>query len=83
MYLVILAHSLLVSILKKNHPCERAKITLNTIGEACRFVLEETLGKTISWVIEEITERHKKREDILATLGLCQRELINFAKLQI
>ena len=70
MYLVILAHSLLVSILKKNHPYEWAKITLNTIGEACRFVLKETLGKTISWVIEEITEKHKERGDIMTTLGL-------------
>lgn len=70
MYLVILAHSLLVSILKKNHPYEWAKITLNTIGEACRFVLKETLGKTISWVIEEITEKHKKKDDVMTTLGL-------------
>jgi hypothetical protein len=70
MYLVILAHSLLVSILNKNHPCEWAKITLNTIGEACRFILKETLGKTISWVIEEITERHKKKDDIMTALKL-------------
>lgn len=70
MYLVILAHSLLVSILKKNHPCEWAKITLNTVGEACRFVLKETLGRTISWVIEEITEKHRKRADIMNALRL-------------
>jgi hypothetical protein len=67
---VILAHSLLVSILKKNHPCEWAKITLNTIGEVCRFVLKETFGKTINWVIEEITEKHRKRSDIMKALGL-------------
>ena len=70
MYLVILAHSLLVSILKKNHPYEWAKATLNTIGEACRYVLKETLSKTISWVIEEITIRHKKQADVIKALGL-------------
>jgi len=70
MYLVILAHSLLISVLKKNHPCEWAKITLNTIGEACRFVLKETLGKTISWVIEEITIKHRKKSDVISSLGL-------------
>jgi DDE superfamily endonuclease len=70
MYLVILAHSLLISVLKKNHPCEWAKITLNTIGEACRFVLKETLGKTISWVIEEITVKHRKKSDVMSSLGI-------------
>jgi len=70
MYLVILAHSLLISVLKKNHPCEWAKITLNTIGEACRFVLKETLGKTISWVIEEITIKHRKKSDVMSSLGI-------------
>jgi hypothetical protein len=69
MYLVVLVHSLLVSILRKNHPHEWAKITLNTIGEACRFVLKETLGRTISWVIEEITEKHRKKADIIMALG--------------
>jgi hypothetical protein len=70
MYLVILAHSLLISVLKKNHPCEWAKITLNTIGEACRFMLKETLGKTISWVIEEITIKHRKKSDVMSSLGI-------------
>jgi hypothetical protein len=70
MYLVILAHSLLISVLKKNRPCEWAKITLNTIGEACRFVLKETLGKTISWVIEEITIKHRKKSDVMSSLGI-------------
>jgi hypothetical protein len=29
--------------------------TLTTIGEACRAVLRETLGKTISWALERAT----------------------------
>ena len=70
MYLVILAHSLLVSLLKNSRPYEWARITLNTIGEACRFVLKETLGKTISWVIEEITEKGRKKSDVISALGL-------------
>ena len=29
---------------------------LTTIGEACRAVLRETLGKTLTWAIERATE---------------------------
>ena len=70
MYLVLLAHSLLVSILKNNHPYEWAKVTLTTIGEACRFVLKETLSRTISWAIEEITQKRRKKADVITALGL-------------
>jgi hypothetical protein len=32
-----------------------ATATLTTIGEACRAVLRDTLGKTISWAIDRAT----------------------------
>ncbi len=70
MSLVIFAHSLLVSILKKNHPWEWTKMTLNTMGEACRFVLKETLGKTVSWAIEQMTREHRKQTEVMTALGL-------------
>ena len=33
--------------------CSWAHARLTTIGEACRAVLRETLGKTIAWVVEQ------------------------------
>jgi hypothetical protein len=33
--------------------CSWADARLTTIGEACRAVLRETLGKTIAWVVEQ------------------------------
>ena len=54
-YLVLLVHSLLVSQLRQGRACACATETLTTIGEACRAVLRETLGKTVSWAIERAT----------------------------
>jgi len=68
MSLVVFAHSLLVSILKKNHPSEWT--TLNMMGEACRFLLKETLGKNVSWAIEQMTREHKKQTEVMTALGL-------------
>jgi DDE superfamily endonuclease len=54
-YLVLLVHSLLVSQLRQGRARAWATETLMTIGEACRAVLRETLGKTVSWAIERAT----------------------------
>jgi hypothetical protein len=54
-YLVLLVHSLLVAQLRQGRVRAWAHETLTTIGEACRAVLRETLGKTISWAIERAT----------------------------
>lgn len=54
-YLVLLVHSLLVSQLRQGRARAWATETLMTIGEACRSVLRETLGKTVSWAIERAT----------------------------
>lgn len=55
LYLVLLVHSLRVAQLRQGRARAWATETLTTIGEACRAVLRETLGKTISWAIERAT----------------------------
>ena len=54
-YLVLLVHSLLVAQLQQGRVRAWAQETLTTIGEACRAVLRETLGKKITWAIERAT----------------------------
>jgi hypothetical protein len=54
-YLVLLVHSLLVAQLRQGRVRAWAQETLTTIGEACRAVLRETLGKTITWAIARAT----------------------------
>jgi hypothetical protein len=55
LYLVLLVHSLLMVQLRQGRARAWATETLTTIGEACRAVLRETLGKTISWALERAT----------------------------
>ena len=54
-YLVLLVHSLLMAQLRQGRVRAWATETLTTIGEACRAVWRETLGKTITWAIERAT----------------------------
>lgn len=54
LYLVFLAHSILMRQMKHGRAREWARERLMTIGESCRAVLRETLSDTISWVIERI-----------------------------
>jgi hypothetical protein len=70
MYLVMLAHSLLMSELHQGRVSEWARVTLSTIGEACRSMLRETLGKTISWVIDRATNDLWSLDQIKAHLAL-------------
>lgn len=70
LYLVLLVHSLLVAQLRQGRARAWATETLTTIGEACRAVLRETLGKTISWVIERATLDGWQPERIKAHLAL-------------
>lgn len=51
-YLVMMAHSLAVAELGQGRVRDWAHVKLTTIGEACRAVLRETLGKTITWAVE-------------------------------
>lgn len=56
MYLVFLAHSVLMRHLRLGRACEWALERLMTIGQACRAVLRQTLGQTIAWVVERVAE---------------------------
>ena len=69
-YLVLLVHSLLVAQLRQGRVHAWAQETLTTIGEACRAVLRETLGKTITWAIERATLDGWQPERIKAHLAL-------------
>ena len=55
LYLVFLAHSLLITAMRQGCAKEWARVTLTTIGEACRAILRETLQRTITWAIERVT----------------------------
>ncbi len=70
MYLVMLAYSLLMSQLRQGRAREWALQRLTTIGEACRAMLRENLRTTLAWVIEQVTERERPFEHVVAQLGL-------------
>jgi len=70
MYLVMLAYSMLMSQLKQGRAQEWALCRLTTIGEACRAMLRETLRSTLSWAIEQVTEKSRSYDHVVAQLGL-------------
>ena len=57
MHLVMLAYSLLMQQLQQGHAWEWAYAKLTTIGEACRAIGRETLRKTLTWAIEQVTQK--------------------------
>ena len=70
MYLVMLAHSLLMARMRQGRARDWAHTVLTTIGEACRAVSRETLSKTISWAVEQATTGGWTQERIVAHLKL-------------
>jgi hypothetical protein len=56
LYMVFLAHSVLMRQLLQGRAREWARERLTTIGQACMSVLRQTLSDTISWVIERIED---------------------------
>ena len=58
MYLVFLAHSVLMRQLRQGRAYAWARERLTTIGQACMTVLRQTLSDTIEWVFERIEEDH-------------------------
>jgi DDE superfamily endonuclease len=70
MYLVMLAYSLLMSQLRQGRAREWALQRLTTIGEACRAMLRENLRATLAWVIEQVIERERPFDHVVAQLGL-------------
>jgi hypothetical protein len=63
-------HRLLGAQLRQGRARAWATETLTTIGEACRAVLRETPGKTISWAIERATREGWQPERIKTHLQL-------------
>jgi DDE superfamily endonuclease len=53
MHLVVLVYSALMRQLKHDRALEWAHTRLMTIGECCRTIARETLGKTLVWAIEQ------------------------------
>ena len=70
MYLVMLAYSLLVLQLKQGRAKSWALGWLTTIGQACRAVSAETLRQTLEWAIEQVAEKSRKPQHVMAQLGL-------------
>jgi hypothetical protein len=67
-YLVSAAYSLLMRSLQQHRAQDWARRTLTTIGEACRAVQAETLGRMIDWVVDKLTVEHWSVTDIKAVL---------------
>ena len=42
--------------LRHDRAQEWAQARLTTIGESCRAMFRETLGKTIAWVVEQVAQ---------------------------
>jgi uncharacterized protein YndB with AHSA1/START domain len=70
MYLVLLAYSLLMLQLRQGRAREWALHRLMTIGEACRAMAKEALRTTLSWAIEQVTERGLSFERVVAQLRI-------------
>jgi hypothetical protein len=70
MYLVMLAYSLLMRQLRQGRARDWALQRLTTVGEACRAMLRETLRTTLAWAIEQVTEKSRSLEHVVAQLGL-------------
>ena len=73
MYLVMLTHSLLMAQMRQGRARDWAHTVLTTIGEACRAVSRETLGKTISWAVEQATTEGWTQERIFGYIRVFPR----------
>jgi hypothetical protein len=69
-YLVMLAYSLLMGELRQGRAKEWALHRLMTIGEACRAMFRESLRTTLTWAIEQVTEKSQTLGHVVAQLGL-------------
>lgn len=70
MHLVMLAYSLLMRQLRQGRAREWALQRLMTIGEACRAMLRETLRQTLTWAIEQGTQKSRKLNYVMAEYRL-------------
>jgi DDE superfamily endonuclease len=69
-YLVMVAYSLLMVELKQGRAKDWALHRLMTIGEACRAMLKEALRTTLTWAIEQVTERGQSVDRVMAHLRM-------------
>lgn len=56
--------------LRQSRAKEWALHRLNTIGEACRAMLRESLRSTLEWAISQVTEPSQKIDHVVAQLHL-------------
>ena len=70
LYLVMLAHSLLMAQMRQGRASDWVHTVLTTIGEARRAVTRETFYKTILWAIEKATIAGWSEERIVTHLKL-------------
>ena len=70
LYLVFLAYSLIIAEMRHCRVSEWMKHTVTTVGEACRMMLRETLGNTISWAMERVISDHWTPRQIKSYLAL-------------
>jgi hypothetical protein len=70
LYMVFVAHSVLMRQMNRSRARAWALERLTTIGQACRAILRETLDQTISWVIDRVREGHWNDRKIKAHLAL-------------
>ena len=69
-YLVITAYSLLMRALHSIRPYEWARKKLTTIGEACRAVKAQTLGKLVDWIVDKAINLQWSAPRIKTVLGV-------------
>ena len=70
LYLVMLAHSLLMAQMQPGRASDWAHAVLTTIGEACRAVSRETLSKTLTWAVQQATTQAWTPQRIVTYLEL-------------
>ena len=77
------AYSRLMTQLRQGRVREWALQRLTTHGEACRAMIRENLRATPAWVIEQVTEKDRPFDHVIAQLGLsrlCKTPAVSFAK---
>jgi len=70
LYMVFLAHSLLMRQLRQSRACAWALERLTTIGQACLAVLRQSVSQTLTWAIERIQLDGWSCERVKAHLAL-------------
>ncbi len=69
-YLVIVVHSLLMAQMHTRRASAWTQERLTTIGQACRAVAKEVLGKTLTWAIQQATDAKWEIAKIMDHLAL-------------